>query len=76
MTGLRERALRHGATPWLAYHHAALEAANRKLELLSATDGLTGVANRRKFDETLEREWHRSVRMGTPLGLVMLASLA
>ncbi len=51
---------------------AALEAANRKLELLSATDGLTGVANRRKFDETLEREWHRSVRMGTPLGLVML----
>jgi chloramphenicol O-acetyltransferase type A len=28
VTGLRERALRHGATPWLAYHHAALEAAN------------------------------------------------
>lgn len=28
VTGLRERALRHAATPWLAYHHAALEAAN------------------------------------------------
>lgn len=28
VTGLRERAERHGATPWLAYHHAALEAAN------------------------------------------------
>jgi chloramphenicol O-acetyltransferase type A len=28
VTGLRERALEHGATPWLAYHHAALEAAN------------------------------------------------
>lgn len=28
ITGLRERAVRHGATPWLAYHHAALEAAN------------------------------------------------
>lgn len=28
VTGLRERAARHGATPWLAYHHAALEAAN------------------------------------------------
>lgn len=28
VTGLRERATRHGATPWLAYHHAALEAAN------------------------------------------------
>jgi chloramphenicol O-acetyltransferase type A len=28
VTGLRERAARHGATPWIAYHHAALEAAN------------------------------------------------
>lgn len=28
VTGLRERAAVHGATPWLAYHHAALEAAN------------------------------------------------
>jgi chloramphenicol O-acetyltransferase type A len=28
VTGLRERASAHGATPWLAYHHAALEAAN------------------------------------------------
>lgn len=28
ITGLRDRAARHGATPWLAYHHAALEAAN------------------------------------------------
>lgn len=28
VTGLRERAAQHGATPWLAYHHAALEAAN------------------------------------------------
>jgi chloramphenicol O-acetyltransferase type A len=28
VSGLRERAAVHGATPWLAYHHAALEAAN------------------------------------------------
>ncbi len=28
VSGLRERAAAHGATPWLAYHHAALEAAN------------------------------------------------
>lgn len=28
VTGLRERAAEQGATPWLAYHHAALEAAN------------------------------------------------
>lgn len=29
VTGLRERAAARGATPWLTYHHAALEAANR-----------------------------------------------
>lgn len=28
VTGLADRAVRHGATPWLAYHHAAIEAAN------------------------------------------------
>jgi chloramphenicol O-acetyltransferase type A len=28
VSGLAERAARHGATPWLAYHHAAIEAAN------------------------------------------------
>ena len=28
VTGLRERAAARGATPWIAYHHAALEAAN------------------------------------------------
>ena len=32
----------------------ALAAANRRLETLSVTDSLTGVANRRRFDEALE----------------------
>lgn len=51
---------------------AALEEANRKLEILSHTDGLTGIANRRSFDRTLVQEWNRGQRAGTPLALIML----
>ena len=32
------------------------------VENLSTTDGLTGISNRRRFDEYLEREWRRSMR--------------
>lgn len=46
--------------------------ANRKLELLSNTDGLTGIANRRSFDHILSQEWNRALRSGTNLALVML----
>ena len=45
---------------------------NRKLELLSATDALTGIANRRRFDEVLALEWSRATRTGQPLALAML----
>ena len=50
----------------------ALADANRKLEEMSRTDGLTGVANRRSFDETLEREWRRACRGGTAIALLMI----
>ena len=50
----------------------ALEAANRTLEALSYTDGLTGIANRRSFDRVLAQEWNRGQRAGAPLALVML----
>lgn len=36
------------------------------------TDPLTGVANRRQFDETLQREWLRAQRNGAPLSLMMV----
>ena len=42
------------------------------MELLSATDGLTGIANRRRFDEVLALEWSRASRTGQPLALAML----
>ena len=39
---------------------------------LAATDALTGIANRRAFDEALAREWEHSVRAGTPIALLLL----
>ncbi len=50
----------------------ALEAANHRLEALSRTDGLTGIANRRRFDEALASEWARSQRSGKPLALAII----
>ena len=49
-----------------------LAAANRTLQKLSSLDGLTGIANRRTFDETLNKEWNRALRSRKPLGLIML----
>lgn len=49
-----------------------LEVANRELEKLSSLDGLTGIPNRRRFDEVLEKEWHRAMRASTPLSLIMI----
>jgi len=42
------------------------------LRRLSTQDALTGVPNRRAFDEALEREWARARRDRTNLGLVMI----
>ena len=49
-----------------------LSRAFQMVEGLANLDGLTGIANRRRFDETLEREWRRAVRDGTELSLVLL----
>lgn len=53
------------------YAENMLRKANEQLERLSASDGLTGVANRRCFDQTLEREWSRMKRTGEALSLIM-----
>ncbi|OUM88052.1 MAG: hypothetical protein BAA01_13610 [Bacillus thermozeamaize] len=49
-----------------------LEEANRKLQLLSNQDSLTGIANRRQFDEYLAIEWGRAERNQQWLGLILL----
>lgn len=51
---------------------AELEAANQRLRHLSATDALTGVANRRRFDEALDAEWKRAFRHGEQLSILMI----
>ncbi|GAA0779460.1 hypothetical protein GCM10009108_17720 [Castellaniella ginsengisoli] len=50
----------------------ALVEANQRLVGLSLTDGLTGLANRRHFDEVLAREGDRSRRERRPMSLLML----
>jgi len=49
-----------------------LAAANQRLEQLSVTDPMTGLANRRRLDEALQAEWHRATRQHTPLALAMI----
>ena len=51
---------------------AALEAANERLQHLSLSDGLTGIANRRHFDQILARELRRALRESTPLSLLLI----
>jgi len=51
---------------------ATLERLNQELQRLTATDGLTGVANRRRFDEALEQEWRRGIRSAASLACVMI----
>jgi diguanylate cyclase (GGDEF)-like protein len=48
-----------------------LRLANEHLSRLSFIDALTGLANRRRFDEALEQEWRRASRSQTPLAVVM-----
>ncbi len=49
-----------------------LAEANLRLELLTITDPLTGLPNRRRLSEVLEAEWLRGLRSGEPIGLAMI----
>lgn len=50
----------------------ALQQANQALQRLTLVDGLTGIANRRHFDQYLEQEWWRAVRDRLPLSLILI----
>lgn len=49
-----------------------LEKKNAELARLSARDGLTGILNRRSFDELLPKEFNRAVRDNKPLALILI----
>lgn len=49
-----------------------LRDANLRLEEISHIDSLTGIANRRRFEEVLDAEWQRMMRLGEPLAVVLV----
>jgi len=51
---------------------AKLAFANECLELMSRNDALTGIPNRRQFDEKLQEEWSRARRSKTPVGFILI----
>jgi diguanylate cyclase (GGDEF)-like protein len=61
-----------GTTLFLAREIGRRAAAEAKLEELAITDSLTGLRNRRKFDDEIENEWRRAIRQKTQLALLMI----
>ncbi|MGD0731994.1 MAG: diguanylate cyclase [Terracidiphilus sp.] len=49
-----------------------LQEAYRAVETLAITDALTGLANRRRFDQCLTTEWRRGLRDHNPLALLLI----
>lgn len=52
--------------------HLELKRHRDMLENLSSLDGLTGIPNRRRFDEFLDTEWRHCMRENVPLSLIMM----
>lgn len=53
-------------------NHLEVKRRQDALKGLTLRDGLTGIANRRRFDEALNEEWSRAARSRTPLSLIMI----
>ncbi len=53
-------------------NHLELKRYRDFLENLSAIDGLTGIANRRRFEEFLAQEWRQAIRNSSNLSLIMM----
>lgn len=70
-TGAELRATRDELEQRVTARTAELKAANRELHRLARNDGLTALANRRRFDERLAEVWHDHARRQAPLALVM-----
>ena len=56
----------------LAELRLQLEESNEELQRLTCLDSLTGISNRRRFDEFVEKECLRSAREGSPLAILLI----
>lgn len=63
--------LEKGSILVIAHDITDRKRAEEMLQRLSSLDGLTEIANRRKLDEYLDREWKRAIRTEHPLSLIM-----
>jgi diguanylate cyclase (GGDEF)-like protein len=61
-----------GSTLVLAREIGRRADAESRLEEMATTDALTGLRNRRKFDQVIDLEWRRAMRQGTPVALLMI----
>ncbi|MTW13752.1 diguanylate cyclase [Pseudoduganella eburnea] len=52
--------------------HLTLKRQSDAMRELTLTDALTGVANRRSFNDALDNEWRRCARSHTPLSVIMI----
>jgi len=68
---LNQLATQVGVAIHQAELYQQLQQANQKLEALAIQDGLTQIANRRWFDETLDQQWQRLQREQKPLSLIL-----
>ena len=53
-------------------NHIELKRSRDLLEQLTTQDHLTGISNRRRFDDSLAQEWQRAAREQTPLSLIAI----
>ncbi|GGB82720.1 deoxyribonuclease [Marinobacterium zhoushanense] len=60
------------ATSAINKKNSELETLNESLRSLALMDGLTGIANRRHFDDVIDKEWRRCEREQAPLALMMI----
>jgi diguanylate cyclase (GGDEF)-like protein len=69
---LKQDAKRTMAEEQLKKNHEQIKDLNNQLEILSRTDSLTGLFNRRYFDEIISQEWNRGSRSNQTLSCLIL----
>ncbi len=66
-----EKPIRPAVVQARVRNHMELKRSRERLQAISMSDGLTGIANRRRFDECLRVEFRRARRHGHPLSLIL-----